>query len=163
MARPKAGISNRRGSPEAIAKRRAGRAFNVLLDSEAAHRLDGRTQKRRLRLIEELESGQGRGSRQPLKPLDLLSRLDELLSLGEPVAGLRGICRPLATPRDESALVRALADLHRAYGFRSEAYRLAGLSAPLLAKAGVQSDTKLPSPTPPRGRKRGLPRPSRRA
>ena len=68
--------SNRRGSPEAIAKRRAGRAFNVALGAGGdRRRLDGRSQKRRQRLLSELSTGRARGSRKPLKPLDVLSRI----------------------------------------------------------------------------------------
>ncbi len=57
---------NRRGSPEAIEKRRAARLFNDILGgrSAGAKKLDGRTEKRRQRLLRELEAGTARGSRQ---------------------------------------------------------------------------------------------------
>ena len=163
-SRPKGGAPNRRGSPEAIAKRRAGRAFNLLLDAGAGRGLDGRSQKRRQRLLRELASGRARGARGPLKPLDLLSKLEELLQLGEPAQSLRRVCRPLSTPRDEGALVRAVAELHRAYGFRPDAYRLAGLPEAVLHQAGVAASGSVAGPPDPRGpRRRGLPGPTRRA
>src|SRR5512146_414104 len=63
---------NRRGSPEAIEKRRVARVFNDVLGGRlaSAHKLDGRTEKRRQRLLAELEAGKARGSRE-LKPLDV--------------------------------------------------------------------------------------------
>src|SRR5579862_8479460 len=77
---------NRRGSPEAIEKRRVARLFNDILGGQGAgaHKRDGRTEKRRQRLLRELELGKARGSRE-LKPLDVLHRVHELLGLGEPL------------------------------------------------------------------------------
>src|SRR4029079_1346699 len=81
---------NRRGSPEAIEKRRVARVFNDILGGRgaAAHKLDGRTEKRRQRLLKELEAGKARGSRE-LKPLDVLQRVQELMDLGETVSSIR--------------------------------------------------------------------------
>jgi hypothetical protein len=130
--------ANRRGSPEAIAKRRAGRAFNVRLQGGGAStRLDGRSQKRRQRLLHELETRKSRGSRQPLKPLDVLSRVNELLDLGESPAAIRKVCRPRSPPRTDSSLVKVVADLHEAYHFRPEAYRFLGINDAVLERAGV--------------------------
>jgi hypothetical protein len=128
---------NRRGSPEAIAKRRAGRAFNDLYESP--QRLDGRTAKRRARLFAELESGKIRGSGRELKALEVLSHVDELLALGEPLANIRKACRPRSSPGDDS-LVKVVAELHRAYSFRPEAYRFVGLDDAVLRRAGVLDD-----------------------
>ena len=77
---------NRRGSPEAIEKRRVARLFNDILGGRGAgaHKQDGRTEKRRQRLLRELEQGKVRGARE-LKPLDVLGRVHELLELGEPL------------------------------------------------------------------------------
>ncbi len=62
------GATNRRGSPEAIEKRRVARVFNDILggSGSAAGKLDGRTEKRRQRLLSELEAGKARGSRRRL-------------------------------------------------------------------------------------------------
>ena len=61
MVRPKP--ANKRGSPEAVEKRRVARMFNDLLgDKSARNKLDGRTEKRRKRLLRELASGKARGA-----------------------------------------------------------------------------------------------------
>ena len=76
--------TNKRGSPEAVAKRRAARKFNdIALGAGASStRLDGRTEKRRQRLLKEVTAGSVRGA--TLKPVDMLLRLQELLTLGRP-------------------------------------------------------------------------------
>src|SRR5688500_5490998 len=84
---------NRRGSPEAIEKRKAARSINDVLSgaSGGPHKLDGRTEKRRQRLLRELEAGSARGAE--LKPLDVLQRVQELLELGEPVSSIRKVSK----------------------------------------------------------------------
>ena len=128
---------NRRGSPEAIAKRRAGRAFNDLFDDRSGGPLDGRTKKRRSRLLLELEQGNTRGSGRELKPLDVLDRVSELLDLGEPLIALKKICRPRQAPAAGVRLVEVVRELHRAYRFRPEAYRFVGVDDAVLRAAGV--------------------------
>lgn len=128
---------NKRGSPEAIAKRRSARAFNELLDPSGASRLDGRTEQRRRRLLSELESGKTRGSGRPLKPVDVLSHVTELLSLGENVSSIRKVCRPRPAPPVDARLLELLGRLHRAYGFPKEAYAFLGISDEALRRAGV--------------------------
>ncbi|HEY8429496.1 MAG TPA: hypothetical protein VIL20_14020, partial [Sandaracinaceae bacterium] len=67
----------RRGSPEAIAKRRAARALNTLFEkgrTETA--MDGRTLKRKRRLMQELKEGK-RG--ETLKAHEVLGHVTELL------------------------------------------------------------------------------------
>ena len=128
---------NRRGSPEAIAKRRAARAFNDLIDPSGGQGLDGRTEKRRQRLLAELESGKARGSGKPLKPIDVLSRVAELLGLGETVTSLRKVCRPRPLSASDARLLEVLSRLHRAYGFPKEAYAFVGIGDEALRKAGV--------------------------
>jgi hypothetical protein len=128
---------NRRGSPEAVAKRRAARALNDLLDPKARSLLDGRTDQRRKRLLAELESGKHRGSGKELKPIDVLTRIDELLGLGEPLASLKKVCAPRPTQPAAERLVELVTELHQAYGFRPEAYRFIGISSDVLRRAGV--------------------------
>jgi hypothetical protein len=130
-------LHNRRGSPEAVAKRRAARAFNDLLDPKARSRLDGRTAQRRKRLLAELEAGKLRGSGKELKPIDVLTRVDELLSLGETLSSLRKACASRPAQPAVDRLVDLVSELHRAYGFRAEAYRFVGISAEVLRRAGV--------------------------
>src|SRR5689334_230828 len=95
----------RRGSPEAIEKRRAARAFNDLLSGGARVVRDGRTEKRRQRLLSELERGTARAGAQPLKPIDVLSRVQALLELGETVAAIKKACKPPRPIESTTALV----------------------------------------------------------
>jgi hypothetical protein len=141
----KAKPPNRRGSPEAIAKRRAARLFNDVLGGRgaAAHRLDGRTEKRRLRLLKELEDGKARGQRE-LKPLDVLQRVQELMDLGEPLSSIRKVAKVRKTNLAPDAIVGVVQRLHEAYGFRPETYRFVGIGDEILRGAGVLSaDGKL--------------------
>lgn len=141
-ARPgRAKAPNRRGSPEAIEKRRAARMFNDVLGGRglAAQKLDGRTEKRRQRLLKELEDGISRGSRD-LKPLDVLQRVEQLLDLGEPLASIRKISKRRPPPSFPEGVVDVVGRLHKAYGFRPETYRFVGITEEVLREAGVLSD-----------------------
>ncbi len=129
---------NRRGSPEAIEKRKAARLFNDILGGRGAgtHKRDGRTEKRRQRLMRELESGKVRGSRE-LKPLDVLVRVHELMELGEPLRSIRKVAKVRKTPVPADEMVDVISRLHRAYGFRPECYRFVGVGEDVLRSAGV--------------------------
>ncbi len=128
---------NRRGSPEAIEKRRAARYFNDILGGGAARaRLDGRTEKRRQRLLQELEAGTGRGGRE-LKPLDVLQHVSELLELGETVSSLRKVAKTRKSQGLGDDVVVAVERLHAAYAFRPEVYRFVGIDDETLHAAGV--------------------------
>lgn len=140
MAKPR-GIPkppNRRGSPEAVEKRRAARIFNDVLGGRgsAGHKLDGRTEKRRQRLLKELEAGMARGSRE-LKPLDVLQRVQELMDLGEPLANIRKVAKPRKTALPDDAIVDVVERLQKAYAFRPEVYRFVGIGEDVLRTAGV--------------------------
>src|SRR5688572_5411269 len=99
---------NRRGSPEAIEKRRVARVFNDILGGRgaAAAKLDGRTEKRRQRLLKELEAGKARGTRE-LKPLDILQRVQELMDLGEPLSSIRKVAKVRKNTVPPEAIVRS--------------------------------------------------------
>ncbi|HZU82823.1 MAG TPA: hypothetical protein VE987_07905 [Polyangiaceae bacterium] len=131
---------NRRGSPEAIEKRRAGRLFNDVLGGRGAgtHKRDGRTEKRRQRLMRELESGKVRGARE-LKPLDVLQRVHELLELGEPLRSIRKVAKVRRSGVPPEAVVEVVGRLHKAYGFHPECYRFVGIGDDVLRSAGVLS------------------------
>lgn len=146
---PKKAVLNKRGSPEAVAKRRAARAFNDILDPSGRARLDGRTEKRRQRLLSELGSGKARGSSKALKPIDVLSHVAELLELGEPVASIRKACRPRSAVAPDPRLVEALGRLHRAYGFPMEAYAFVGIGEDVLKRAGIGATRPRRPTTPP--------------
>jgi hypothetical protein len=128
---------NRRGSPEAIEKRRAARLFNDVLGGRGGvHKRDGRTEKRRQRLMRELESGMVRGARE-LKPLDILVRVHELMELGEPLRSIRRITKVRRAAASAEEMVGVVSRLHRAYGFRPECYRFVGVGEDVLRSAGV--------------------------
>src|ERR1700721_3171002 len=141
MAKATAKPLNRRGSPEAIEKRRAARQFNDILGGRAAsaQKLDGRTEKRRQRLLKELEDGKARGERE-LKPLDVLQRVQELMDLGEPLSAIRKVARVRKTNLPPDSIVTVVQRLHAAYGFRPEAYRFVGIGDDVLRGAGVLDD-----------------------
>lgn len=133
--------ANRRGSPEAIEKRRVARVFNDILGGRGAsvHKLDGRTEKRRQRLLKELEAGKARGSRE-LKPLDVLQRVQELMDLGEPLSSIRKVTKVRKSAVPPEAIVDVVERLHRAYSFRPEVYRFVGIGEEVLREAGVLAD-----------------------
>ncbi len=137
-AKPSAKAPNRRGSPEAIEKRRAARMFNDVLGGRGAGsgKLDGRTEKRRQRLMKELEAGTARGSRE-LKPLDILQRVQELMDLGEPVSSIRKVAKARKTVLPPESMVEVVGRLHKAYAFRPEVYRFVGIGEEVLRSAGV--------------------------
>ena len=129
-------VPNRRGSPEPIEKRRAARFFNDVLGGRASsQRLDGRTQKRRQRLLKELETGKARGTRD-LKPLDVLLRVQELLDLGEGVSALRKVVKVKKVGLGDDVPL-AISRLHKAYNFRPEVYRFVGIADEVLKEVGV--------------------------
>lgn len=136
--RVKAGPPNRRGSPEAIEKRRVARVFNDILGGHgsSASKLDGRTEKRRQRLLKELEAGKARGAKE-LKPLDVLQRVQELMDLGEPLTSIRKVAKVKKAAVEPDAIVDVVDRLHRAYGFRPEVYRFVGIGDDVLRDAGV--------------------------
>ncbi len=129
---------NRRGSPEAIEKRRAARQFNDVLGGRGsnAHRLDGRTEKRRQRLLKELENGKARGARD-LKPLDVLQRVQQLMELGEPLSSIRKVAKIRKSNLPPESMVEVVGRLHKAYNFRPETYRFVGIGEEVLRSAGV--------------------------
>jgi hypothetical protein len=126
-----------RASRGAIDKRRAARRFNEVLLSGAGsgHGRDGRTEKRRQRLLKELADGKAKGGKQELKPIDVLLRVQALLSLGESVASIkkaRRVPRPVAETDD---LIDGVRRLHEAYDFAEEVYQFVGISPETLARA----------------------------
>ena len=137
-----ADTSSRRGHPEAIAKRRAARALNRLFSeaSRGDEKIDGRTLKRKRRLIKELAEGGKDG--QPLKALEVLTRANELLSLGETLVSLRRLKPklPPAPSLDDASAVAVILDAQASYDFDARAWKLVGvnverLSAPAATKA----------------------------
>ena len=126
-----------RGSPVAARKRAAARHFNDMLGGAAKPSLDGRTAKRRLRLLAELKSGAARGGKKELKPIDILLRVQALLDLGESLASIKKVCgsRRAVPPNDE--VVDGVRRLQEAYSFAPEVYRFVGIDEATLRRAGV--------------------------
>ncbi len=145
---------NRRGSPEAVEKRRLARRLNQLLTegSDPSALGDGRTERRRQRLLKELEEGT-RADPPTLKPIEVLQHAHDLLTLGVPLPAIRKAVRLAPRPAiDPDEARELLAKLQRAYDFRPEAYEFLGLPADVLAAAGLGEGASPP--------KRGRPRKS---
>lgn len=117
-----------RGSAEAIEKRRVARQLNTLFGANGnqAGKLDGRTEKRRQRLLKELKEGK-RG--QPLKPIEIITHASELLEMGETLAtirknGLRAHKIELDADDEKADAVRRAQE---AYQFNPEVWKLLGI------------------------------------
>lgn len=134
-----------RASREAIEKRRAARLFNEVLLGRGPRpgALDGRTERRRTRLLRELAAAAA-GKRE-LKPIDVLSKVQALLALGEPLASLRKAYPPRRPVEATDAVVDGVRRIHLAYGFSVEAYRFVGLDDAVLRGAGVLGRKGTPS------------------
>jgi hypothetical protein len=119
-----------RGSPETVAKRRTARFLNaILLGGDAKDgRLDGRTAKRKKRLIKELVARTS--GKAALKPIDLLGHASELMKLGETFASLRkqGVKKAKFEITDEAMKLAKAAQA--AYGFHPQAWRILGITLP---------------------------------
>lgn len=141
---------NRRGSPEAVRKRRAARLFNDLLSEGARPLRDGRTEKKRRRILRELKDGAAQATGEPLKPIDVLLRVQTLLDLGESVAAIRKVCKPPKPVVSSEAVVDGVRRIHEAYGFASDAYQFVGIDGPTLRKARITADGASPRADGPR-------------
>jgi hypothetical protein len=124
MARGKK--ETRRGSPEAIAKRRAARSLNrIFMHGASASEMDGRTLKRKRRLTKELAEGKGG---EALKAHEILTHVTELLGLGETMTTIRAL-KPLLPPAlpvtDASAAI--IKETQESYGFDPRAWKFLGI------------------------------------
>ncbi len=151
--------SGGRGSKEAIEKRRVARQLNTLLAGGPQKRtLDGRTEKRRQRLVKELKNGR---NGEPLKPHDVLQRTHELLEIGETMASLRkqGV-KPLRVEFSDEALevVRRHA---KAFNFDPRAWRMLGLQVD--ADGNVLPTSKRRTPSANKGVRNAAKSSTRRA
>lgn len=133
-----------RGSAEAIEKRRVARQLNTLFSGGTSQpgKVDGRTEKRRQRLMKELKEGK---SGQALKPIEIVTHANELLELGETLSAIRknGVKMPRldldGTPDKVETVLRA----QEAYGFRPEVWKLLGLDvAELMAGSALKGGAR---------------------
>lgn len=120
-------------------KRRAARHFNDVLLGSTASVLDGRTAKRRARILGELKAGASRAAKRPLKPIDVLLRVQSLIELGEPLSSIRKAIGPVKSAPRTPELEEGLRSLHRAYGFAADAYAFVGIDEATLRKVGIRS------------------------
>ena len=153
MAKAKKGsvatqASGGRGSAEAVLKRRVARKLNQLFSAKAGEAgVDGRTAKRRERLLAELDKGTRKGG-DGMKPIDLLVRVNSLLELGEKISTVRKVVHSRSARHlPPEFAVEILREVHTAYHFRSEAYRFLGLPHDTLVEAKL-----IPPGAPRRGR-----------
>jgi hypothetical protein len=131
--------SGGRGSAEAIEKRRVARQLNTLFGggSGGTGKLDGRTEKRRQRLLKELKEGKGG---KELKPIEIITHANELLEMGETLSsirkngvratklGLRADGRAATVELSESPeRVETVMRTQEAYRFRPEVWKLLGI------------------------------------
>ncbi|HJL17043.1 MAG TPA: hypothetical protein RMH99_15365 [Sandaracinaceae bacterium LLY-WYZ-13_1] len=142
MARAKkTSKKTKRGSPEAIAKRRAARALNrAFEEGGSAATMDGRTLKRKKRLIKELKEGR-RGK--PLKAHEILGHVDELLQLGETLTSIRKM-KPLTppTPSLDDETVAIIRETHETYDFDPKAWKVLGVDLKKVMGGGSSSGSK---------------------
>lgn len=133
-----------RGSAEAIEKRRVARQLNSLFGTGTGTpgKLDGRTEKRRLRLLKELKEGK---SGQALKPIEIVTHANELLEMGETLAAIRknGVKTPKFELDGSPEKVETVLRAQEAYGFRPEVWKLLGVDiAELSAGAGTKGGAR---------------------
>ncbi len=133
MARAKK--MTRRGSPEAIAKRRAARSLNRLFDQGAvAQAMDGRTLKRKRRLLKELQDGK-RG--ETLKAHEVLSHVTELLGMGENLTSIRKLKPRLPpSPPLTDEMLGVIRDTQASYTFDTRAWKLLGIDIDAIVAGG---------------------------
>lgn len=147
MARGKKDTT-RRGSPEAIAKRRSARALNTLFARGASSNgMDGRTLKRKNRLLEELKNGKGGAT---IKAHEVLSHVTELLGMGESLTTIRALKPRLPPPlavTDES--IGIIKETQASYNFDPRAWKFLGVDLD-----AVMSDNPAKATTRKAGRKK---------
>ena len=86
-------------------------------------RAGGNRKRRRLRM--ELEQGRDGG---PLKAVEVLTRADELLALGETLRSLRALdVKAPRRPRLDDEAVELIRETQRVYGFDPRAWKLLGV------------------------------------
>ena len=137
MAKGKRAGTGGRGSNEAIEKRRVARQLNALFGPSSGQngKLDGRTEKRRKRLLKELKEGR-RGK--PLTPIEVVTHANELLELGETLSSIRknGVRSVKSEGGFSTEQLEAVQRTQSAYGFRPEVWKLLGVDIDHAADEG---------------------------
>ncbi|MDH5490872.1 MAG: hypothetical protein OEY14_02750 [Myxococcales bacterium] len=145
--------TTRRGSPEAVEKRRVARRLNDLLmgGAKKTAKLDGRSEKRRLRLVQEMKEGKGGV---PLKPIQFLLHANEVLELGESISTLRKQGIKARKFERNAEIDEYVARTQAAYGFKPQAWRLLGLSLPSAEPEAEPAPRRKASTKPKKGKAR---------
>lgn len=134
-----------RGSAEAIRKRKVARHLNSIFTTGGGtdSKLDGRTEKRRRRLVQELVEGKDGES---LKPMDVVTHVNELLGIGETFGSLRkqGV-KPRKFELDD-ARTEAVEAAQAAYKFHGDAWRMLGIELDNGGKVKVEGAPKKRGP-----------------
>lgn len=144
----KSSAKTRRGSPEAIAKRRAARSLNNLFEKGAAQEaMDGRTLKRKNRLLQELKEGRGG---EAIKAHEVLGYATELFGMGENLTSIRAL-KPKLPPKlpltpETVAVIR---DTQNSYGYDPRAWTLLGIDIESVMKDEAEAEAE-----PPKRRKK---------
>jgi hypothetical protein len=139
MARDK----TRRGSPEAIAKRRAARSLNRIFDQgPSGPSIDRRSLRRKKRLIQELKEGR-RG--EPLKAHEILGHVTELLAFGESMGSIRKLKpRIPPVPPLNAETVSTIRATQESYQFDPRAWKLLGVDIEEIAGDGSPAAKSTP-------------------
>ena len=150
MARGARKDSGGRGSAEAIEKRRVARQLNTLFGGggPGSGKLDGRTEKRRQRLLRELKEGKGG---KELKPIEIVTHANELLEMGETLSSIRknGLRAPKIELAASPERVETVLRTQEAYGFRAEVWKLLGIDL-----EEITAESEAAKPASPRRKKR---------
>ncbi len=142
----------RRGSPEAIAKRRSARALNTLFQKGAVETaIDGRALKRKKRFLKELAEGK---NGEALKAHEALGHVTYLLGMGETLGSIRKL-NPKLPPKPAltDEVVQTIRATQESYGFDPRAWRLLGVDIESIMGGGGGESAK--PATAPKGRKKG--------
>lgn len=119
-------MAKKQSAPNGRRKAYAARKLNTLFTEPVPAR-DGRSERRRQRLLRELREGRGG---EPLQPIRALEHISTLLALGETLATLRRLPPRLpARPALDAALLAAIRDAQRSFGFDPRAWQLLGFPA----------------------------------
>jgi hypothetical protein len=143
-----------KASAEASLKRSIARRFNDALaatTSKIPKVSDQRRARKLNRFRDELQKG-AKANGQPLTPLDIAARVNELLEQGVKLTELRKIVKVKFTGYDQETMVSLLKEMHPVYNYRPEAYRFAGVDNETLLASGIID--KIPAKRGPKPKKK---------
>ena len=129
---------NRRGSPEAIEKRRVARLFNDILGRPRQRRAQARRPHREAPAEADARARVRQGPRRRASSSrSTCSARNELWSWASRCSSIRKIAKVRKATVPAESMVDVVSRLHKAYGFRPECYRFVGVGDDVLRSAGV--------------------------